>query len=101
MHLSSNISRVLPPLGLSCAFVMSLFAGVTAAGAAGPRPVPASFQFEQQAQNHCPGQAVVWVDPNSRTYDLHSDRFYGLTRTGVYACVREAETAGFRAKRKP
>jgi len=90
-----------PRLTLSGAIAMSLFVGAPTSGAAGPLPDMARFQFERQAQNHCPGQAIVWVDPRSQTYNASADRFYGRTKTGAFVCLREAENAGYRAKRRP
>lgn len=89
-------------LGLSGGIVMALFLGAPAPGAAGHLPeIAARFQFEQQARNHCPGEAIVWVDARSQTYDAGTDRFYGRTRTGAFACRRDAETAGYHASRGP
>jgi hypothetical protein len=87
-------------LSLSGALGMALFVGAPASGAARPLPDLARFQFEQQAQKHCPGEAVVWVDTRSQTYDASSGRFYGRTTEGAFACLREAENAGYRARSK-
>jgi hypothetical protein len=49
---------VMVALALSCA-------------ACGQSPaVPSAFRTQQQAQQHCPSDAVVWVDPQSSTYQL-------------------------------
>ena len=77
---------------------MSLFVGAPAAHAAGPLPGIAQFEFEQQAQKHCPGQAIVWIEPRLHIYNVGTDRFYGQTRTGTFACLREAEIAGYRSR---
>jgi len=51
------------------------------------------FRTEQQAQQHCPNDTVVWADPQSGTYSLKESASYGVG-TGRYACRREAESAG-------
>ena len=59
--------------------------------------VLSAFRTEQQAQEHCPSDAVVWVDPQSGTYQLKGHGSYGLSGTGRYACRSEAEGAGMHA----
>ena len=49
-----------------------------------PRPDIAVFQFERQAQLHCAG-------------DANTERWYGQTKNGAFACLRDAERAGYRA----
>jgi len=56
-----------------------------------------AFRTEQQAQEHCPKDAVVWVDPQSGGYHLSTSPSYGHAAAGRYACRREAESAGMRA----
>ena len=53
-----------------------------------------AFRTEQQAQEHCPNDTVVWVDPQSGGYHLKTRPSYGHTGTGRYACRAEAELAG-------
>jgi hypothetical protein len=57
-----------------------------------------AFRNEQQAQEHCPSDAVVWVDPQSGTYYLKGGASYGRAGAGRYACRGEAERAGMREK---
>jgi len=52
------------------------------------------FRTEQQAQQHCPNDTVVWADPQSGTYSLKESASYGGVGTGRYACRKEAESAG-------
>jgi len=75
--------------------------GAPASGAAAQppdvaRPDVVSFEFERPAQNHCPGEAIVWVDRRAQTYDVSTDRFYGRTSTGAFVCLRDAVRAGYR-----
>ena len=84
--------------GLSGPIAIALLVGAPAAHAAAPLSGIAQFEFEQQAQKHCPGEAIVWIEPRLHIYNVGTDRFYGQTRTGAYACLREAENAGYRTR---
>jgi hypothetical protein len=76
----------------------SLFVLAPAAAMAADAPL---FQFEQQARLHCPGDAVVWVNPATRAYDFQGERWYGRTRHGAFACRRESDQAGYRPSHQP
>jgi len=67
-----------------------------AEAAALPSDMP-HFQFELQAQQHCPADAVVWVVAMRGLYNSSSERWYGRTSNGTYACLGDAEKAGYRA----
>jgi hypothetical protein len=56
-----------------------------------------AFRTQQQAQEHCPKDTVVWVDPQSGGYHLNTSPLYGQAGSGRYACRGEAELAGMRA----
>jgi hypothetical protein len=55
-----------------------------------------AFRTEQQAQEHCPKDTVVWVDPQSGTYYPKASPSYGRGGASRYACRGEAESAGMR-----
>ena len=76
--------------------VLALVAG----GPAGAEPLPQTqrFQFELWAQNHCPDDAVVWVNARSQIYNSSQERWDGRTIDGAFACKLDAEKAGYRAK---
>ena len=77
--------------------VSLLLLGMPLAGAAAlPSDMP-HFQFELQAQQHCPADAVVWVVANRGLYNSSSERWYGRTSNGTYACLADAERAGYLA----
>jgi hypothetical protein len=59
--------------------------------------VLSAFLTEQQAHEHCPRDAVVWVDAQSGTYQLKGQGTYGISATGRYACRSEADGAGMHA----
>jgi hypothetical protein len=51
----------------------------------------------QEAQYHCPGSTVVWVNEHSHIYHFPGTRDYGHTKSGAYMCEAEAQTSGNRA----
>ena len=67
---------------------------LSCAACASSPEVLVAFRTEQQAQQHCPNDTVVWADPQSGTYSLKESASYGGVGTGRYACRREAESAG-------
>lgn len=59
----------------------------------------ALFQTEQEAQQHCPTDTVVWVNTKSGVYHFRGQRWYGATANGAFVCRNEADQAGYRATR--
>ena len=54
------------------------------------------FQTEVQAQQHCPNDTVVWLDPRKRVFYVAGQRLYARGRTGTFACQKEARRNGSR-----
>jgi hypothetical protein len=54
------------------------------------------FPTEQQAQQHCPTDTVVWLNLPTGVYHLKGQRWYGRTKRGAYVCRIEADSAGDR-----
>jgi hypothetical protein len=81
---------VLMLVGLVCSYE---------AVAQSPRAPLTTFPTEQQAQQHCPADTVVWLNLPSGIYHFKDERWYGNTKSGAYVCQREAESAGDRASR--
>ena len=77
-----SLWSLLTALALSCAACEQAPAVLTA------------FRTEQQAQAHCPKDAVVWVDPQSGIYYLKGNASYASSNAGRYACRGEADLAG-------
>ncbi len=73
--------------------------GVELAAAIPLLPDPPHFQFEQQAQLHCPDDSVVWATARLDTYNVNGERWYGQTADGTFTCLRDAEKAGYRTSR--
>jgi len=57
------------------------------------------FPTEQQAQQHCSSDTVVWLNLPSGIYHFKGQRWYGRTKNGAYVCMKEADQAGDRATR--
>lgn len=60
---------------------------------------PNLFLTQEQAQQHCPADVVVWLNLPSGIYHYQGERWYGRTKHGVYVCKEEADEAGDRATR--
>ena len=56
-------------------------------------PVLMAFRTEPQAQQHCPDDTIVWLDPLTGNYYLKGSGSYGRN-AGRYACRSEADSAG-------
>ena len=54
------------------------------------------FPTEQQAQQHCPKDVVVWLNLPTGIYHMKGERWYGRTKSGAYVCEKEADQAGDR-----
>lgn len=54
------------------------------------------FRYESQAQRHCPGHEVVWLDFGSGRYYLKGQRRYASGYTGSFVCRDEARNSGYR-----
>ena len=83
------------PLVPALALVVVLWPRLAvAASSAAP---PDSFATEKEAEQHCPGDLVVWLDTASRIYYFRGQQRYGATKGGAYVCRNEAKGAGMRA----
>jgi hypothetical protein len=60
------------------------------------QPSAQRFLSEQKARDHCPKDAVVWVNTKSGVYHLKGERWYGATKGGAYVCRKEADAEGDR-----
>jgi hypothetical protein len=77
--------------------LLFILLGSPAASAATLSPEMPRFQFERQAQQHCPTDTVVWVVESRKSYNSSLERWYGRTSNGAYACLQDAVKAGYRA----
>jgi hypothetical protein len=68
-------------------------------GWAAPKAEAELYPSEAEAERHCPGDIVVWLDTQSRVYHFRGQRWYGSTEKGGYACKKDAEAQGYRRNR--
>ena len=78
--------------------VAYLLTALTAVGsAANVSALPLSpFRYEAQAQRHCPGDTVVWLDFSKGIYYSKRQSRYARGSTGSFVCREEARSGGFR-----
>lgn len=57
------------------------------------------YPTKAEAEERCPGQVVVWLDPQTRTYYYRGQDLYGSTKSGGYVCERDVKGAGYKPNR--
>jgi hypothetical protein len=57
------------------------------------------FSTDEQAQQHCPSDVVVWLNLPTHIYHWKGMRWYGNTNNGAYVCKKEADENGNRGTR--
>lgn len=81
-------SRALAP----CLALILLGVG---AGSAGAQPL-SLYPDEVQARLNCAGDAVVWLDFQTRRYYVPGQARYGQGRNAVFTCRNQARRSGYR-----
>jgi hypothetical protein len=54
------------------------------------------FRYEAQAQRHCPGDTVVWLDFRKGIYYAKRQKFYGQGSSGSFVCREEVRSNRYR-----
>ncbi len=73
------------------------FAGLLA-GAASAAALPLTpYRYQEQAQRHCPGDTVVWLDFSKGKYYSRGQKLYGRGLNGSYVCREEARSSFYRS----
>lgn len=54
------------------------------------------FRTQDQAQRHCPGDTVVWLDFSKGKYYSKGQKLYGRGFNGSYVCREEARGSFYR-----
>jgi len=54
------------------------------------------FRYQDQAQQHCPADTVVWLDFKKRNYYLSGQKLYGSSFHGSFVCLQEARRGLYR-----
>jgi hypothetical protein len=58
-----------------------------------------TFTTEEQAQQHCPNDTVVWLNLPTMIWHYKGERWYARTKSGAFACEKEAAASGARGTR--
>lgn len=78
--------------GIVIAATMMLDAGTAQVSATPLTP----FRYEAQAQRHCPGDKVVWLDFKKGVYYRKGQKLYGQGFDGSFVCETEARDSLYR-----
>jgi hypothetical protein len=70
-----------------------IVAGGTTNAAASPLT---PYRYQAQAQRHCPGDSVVWLDFRKGIYYSSRQKRYAQGFTGSFVCQGEARSHGYR-----
>ncbi len=89
--LRSGFGKRLGTVAISSAMVFG--AGGTAEVSATPLT---PFRYEAQAQRHCPGDKVVWLDFRKGVYYRKGQKLYGQGFDGSFVCQTEARDSLYR-----
>jgi hypothetical protein len=54
------------------------------------------FRYESQAQRHCPGDVVVWLDFGRERYYTQGQKRYASGFAGSFVCRNDARSNGYR-----
>ena len=74
---------------------LALVAALPLAASAKHKPSPAPDAAAATAMVTCKtGDAVVWVNTESKVYHLSGTTYYGKTKHGKYACESDAKSMG-------
>ena len=55
------------------------------------------FRYEAQAQRHCPGDKVVWLDFRKGVYYRKGQKLYAQGFDGSFVCLSEARASLYRS----
>src|SRR5262245_44004267 len=70
---------------------------VLGAGTNGASALPLTpFRYEAQAQRHCPGDKVVWLDFRKGVYYVKGQKRYGQGFDGSFVCLSEVRSSSYR-----
>jgi hypothetical protein len=90
---SNSLGRALGRIAGMAALVLAVVgAGLTAVSALPLTP----FRYEAQAQRHCPGDKVVWLDFSKSVYYAKGQRRYGQGFHGSFVCLGEVRSSSYR-----
>jgi hypothetical protein len=76
--------------------ILAMGMSIPVATAAIDAAYPPLYTTETKAQQHCPGDIVVWLTVPSGTYHFKGQLGYGDSDDSAYVCKKEADMAGDR-----
>lgn len=88
--MSRRFGWALPKLVIAAAVILD--AGMARVSATPLTP----FRYEAQAQRHCPGDKVVWLDFRKGVYYRKGQKLYGQGFDGSFVCLTEARDSLYR-----
>ena len=88
----TSFMRIIPAITTSLSVALIMACCVANAVATPLTP----FRNEAQAQRHCPGDTVVWLDLGKGRYYLKGQKRYARGGTGSFVCREEARGSGYR-----
>jgi hypothetical protein len=95
---TSTTATTAPAVSAAAATVAPAAGGAMNGSAAGGSTTgsgqPPGFAVESDAQAHCVGDQVVWLNTKSHVYHEKGALYYGHTKAGAYVCRKEADAAG-------
>lgn len=83
---------------LSAVLLFALMGAALASPRVDTSAVP-QFKTEQDAQHHCPGDTVVWLNTWSGIWHYKGAKYWMNTKYGAFVCEKEARDKGMRASR--
>lgn len=95
--LRGSFGKGLGRVALASAAILGTILG-TILGAANVSATPLTpFRYEAQAQRHCPGDKVVWLDFRKGVYYRKGQKLYGQGFDGSFVCLTEARDSLYRS----
>ena len=76
-------------------FFLAILMAIAGANPAAATPLT-PFRYEAQAQRHCPGDTVVWLDFRKGIYYAKRQRLYGRGSSGSFVCREEVRSNRYR-----
>jgi hypothetical protein len=98
MFKTKSVKTVLTPLAMTVALAAGgAMSSLAQTADKTPPNKAAQYKSEAEAKGHCAGDAVVWLNTSSKVYHFAGAKDYGKTKSGAYACEKEASASGFHA----
>lgn len=94
-HFCARWRKRLGGVALASAVILGTILGTRIAEVSATPLTP--FRYEAQAQRHCPGDKVVWLDFRKGVYYRKGQKLYGQGFDGSFVCLTEARDSLYRS----